>query len=140
MKVEFKSALRVEKRDRDRWILLEPFIVTYDENELRQDQAPLERTASGFRLTIPRAFETDFASVPRLPIAFWLTGGVGDRAAVLHDYLYSVQAPRPWADLVYRAALKAEGVWAWRRQLMYLGVRLAGGAYYEEREEAEPAP
>lgn len=137
MKITFASPLRVEKLDQHRWILLEPFVVISDSNGLREDLAPVVFTERGFELTIPKGFETDFASVPRLPFAYWLTGGLGDRAAVLHDFLYSVGAGRKWADLMFRAALEAEGVSAWRRQLMYLGVRLGGGTYYGERAELE---
>lgn len=41
-------------------------------------------------ITVPEGFETDYASVPRLPFIYLLFGGVGDEEAVLHDYLYTI--------------------------------------------------
>jgi len=32
--------------------------------------------------------ETDFASVPRLPLAYLIAGNTAHKAAVIHDYLY----------------------------------------------------
>src|SRR6185436_10791157 len=43
----------------------------------------------GDLLTIPVGFETDLASVPRVPIAWLLAGGVANGPAVVHDYLYA---------------------------------------------------
>ena len=40
-------------------------------------------------IEVPAGFETDYASVPRLPFVYLLFGGVGDEEAVLHDYLYT---------------------------------------------------
>lgn len=40
-------------------------------------------------IEVPTGFETDFASVPRLPFVYLLFGGIGDEEAVLHDYLYT---------------------------------------------------
>lgn len=40
-------------------------------------------------IEVPAGFETDYASVPRLPFVYLLFGGIGDEEAVLHDYLYT---------------------------------------------------
>ena len=40
-------------------------------------------------IVVPAGFITDFASVPRLPFVYMFFGGVGDEAAVLHDWLYA---------------------------------------------------
>lgn len=92
-----------------------------------------ESEVLGLVVTVPRGFETDFASVPRLPLAFLLFGGdVGDEAAVVHDFLYSASGvSREKCDAVYREALAALGVAGWRRGPMWLGVRLFGGSYYK---------
>jgi hypothetical protein len=37
---------------------------------------------------VPAGFKSNLASVPRLPVVFWLVGRRGDAAAVLHDWLY----------------------------------------------------
>lgn len=79
-------------------------------------------------VTVPAGFVTDLASVPRLPVAFFLAGGLAHAAAVVHDWLYTThQTDRATADAVFREAAQACGVSAWRAYLMWLGVR-AGGA------------
>lgn len=80
---------------------------------------------------VPAGFVTDYASVPRAPLTYWLFGGVGDEAAVVHDFLYETGAvPRDRADKVYGEALAACGVPAWRRGPMVLAVRLFGAGRY----------
>lgn len=88
-------------------------------------------------IVVPVGFVTDFASVPRwLPHVYAALDDVGQPAAVVHDYLYQThkiyhrRVTRPLADRVFLEALEALGVSAWRRGLMYAGVRLLGwGAY-----------
>jgi hypothetical protein len=136
VRISFASALRVEKLDATRWLLLEPFLVDVWEWEPLDAEYPgMEPAIGGYNVTVPKGFLTDFASVPRLPFAYWFTGGLGDRAAVLHDYLYALKVPRAWADAAFHAALKADNVSGWRRALMYAGVRLGGGSHYDERAE-----
>lgn len=137
MKVNFLTLLQVIKGSGDRWKLAEPFSAYLDTDELHRAKVP---GAVGYMLTVPAGFEMDFASVPRIPFAYWLVGNVAHRSAVLHDYLYAVRAPRELADQVFRAAMEAEGIPAWRRSLMYSAVRAFGGSYYEERAEPEVAP
>lgn len=82
-------------------------------------------------VTVPAGFVTDLASVPRLPVVYWLTGGTSNEAAVVHDYLYSKgTVSRATADAVLREASKACGVPAWRRWLMWAGVRAFGGSHF----------
>lgn len=54
-------------------------------------------------LCVPRGFRTDFASVPRLPVAYLLAGGKANAAAVVHDWMYSTRIwPRKMAyDVFY---------------------------------------
>jgi len=76
-------------------------------------------------VTVPRWSETDFGSVPRLCLLYALFGDVGHASAAVHDYLCRTKlVPRAVADRVYREALAAEGVPAWRRPPMYAGVRV----------------
>jgi len=80
---------------------------------------------------VPAGFVTDYASVPRAPLTYWLFGGVGDEAAVVHDFLYEKGlVPRDVADEVYAEALAACGVPAWRRGPMWAAVRLFGAGRY----------
>lgn len=124
MKGEFLSVLRVERvAGSDEWELT---------SELAFSSAVLNRL-----IIVPIGFRTDFASVPRLPLAFLLFGGVADEAAVVHDFLYSTGAcSRKLADDVFAEACKASGVSAWRRGPMWLGVRLFGGSRYKIRPSA----
>lgn len=84
-------------------------------------------------IVVPAGFETDFASVPRLPLTFLLAGDTCHRAAVVHDWLYTPpqKLTRAEADRVLCEAAAASGVPAWRRWLVWLGVRVAGGSRYQ---------
>lgn len=90
-------------------------------------------------ILVPNGFITDFASVPRLPLAYWLFAGVGQAAAVVHDFLYSGGAvPREVADAIFLEAMEACGVSAWRRWPMYWAVRVRGGSRYSAAPLAGP--
>ena len=110
----FKSVLKVEWLNTDdddtpQWRLLEP---------LRYYSSLLGQTVE-----VPAGFVTDFASVPRAPIAYFLCGNTGNRAAVVHDYLCRTgTVEREKADKVFKEALSASGVDSWRAQVMYLAV------------------
>lgn len=81
----------------------------------------------GDKIRVPAGFHTDFASVPRVPVVFTLVGDSSSEAAVVHDWLYTVKiVPRATADAVLREASKATGVPAWRRWMIWAGVRAFG--------------
>jgi hypothetical protein len=104
--------------------------------------APLayESVLLGRTVIVPAGFVTDFASVPRLPVAFLLAGNCGHEAAVVHDWLYtSHEVDRATADAVFREALRADGDPAWRAWLMWAGVRVGGAGPYELTGQAQPA-
>jgi hypothetical protein len=78
--------------------------------------------------TVPAGFETDFASVPRLAIAFALCGDSAHAASAVHDALYTYHwVDRATADAVLREAALVSGVPSWRASLLYYGVRIGGG-------------
>lgn len=84
------------------------------------------------QLAVPAGFITDLASVPRLPFAYLLAGGIGHAAAVLHDWLYSCHAvDRKTADNLFYEALVALGISRWRAYLMWIGVRAGGWASWD---------
>ena len=100
---------------------------------------------SEIEVKIPRGFLTDKCSLPRIPFAYLLFGGKGEKAGVLHDALYSpfkgisvvdmddreqVPVTREWADAVLYAALKACNV-GWQAWWMYKGVRMFGWQFYK---------
>lgn len=79
-------------------------------------------------ITVPKGFRTDFASVPRIPFAYMLTGGKANAASVLHDWFYSTRAiSRKQADDLFYEAILASGHSQWTAWLMWLGVRVGGG-------------
>jgi hypothetical protein len=80
---------------------------------------------------VPEGYVTDFASVPRAPFTYWLFGGIGDEAAVVHDFAYETGfVPREVADDLYLEALEACGVPTWRRRSMWAAVRAFGASRY----------
>lgn len=92
------------------WKLLDELV--YDSNQL------------GRTVRVPAGFVTDFASVPRAPVVYFLAGGTGNRAAVVHDYLvHSKEVPRTTADDVFYEALLVTGVHPVRAYAMYKAVQ-----------------
>lgn len=84
--------------------------------------------------TIEKGFITDFASIPRIPIAYWLAGNTAQLAAIVHDYLYqnSIE-PRGTADEVFAEIMDSTPDFpGWRAKLMFLGVRLFGASHYKD--------
>lgn len=106
-----------KNRDRQLWRLVTPLIF---------------EAGNGAIYEVPTGFETDFASVPRLPMLYALFGDTAHAAAVVHDYLCRVYYPqcmiswRAAAD-VFLEAMEASGIPAWRRIPMYWAVRLYRG-------------
>lgn len=116
MDIKFLTPLDVRDRDDHVWTLLAPFIVEHD------------KTID----SVPAGFETDFASVPRLPVTFMLFGNIGHRAATWHDWAYKTGAyPREECDAIFRELLIAEGVSTFRAYSMYIGVRVGGESHYK---------
>jgi hypothetical protein len=104
--------------------------------ELQQDLA--FHSARVGMIVVSAGFKTDFASVPRAPLAYWLTGDTAHKSAVIHDYLVRVWVPRlriTWreAAMVFEECMKHEGVPAWRRKLMKWAVM---GADPDKRKES----
>lgn len=80
-------------------------------------------------LVVPAGFVTDFASVPRVPVAFLVAGDIAIAPAALHDWLYTVQVcERALADAVFLEAMESAKVNWLKRKLMYRAVRWFGRA------------
>lgn len=78
-------------------------------------------------VSVPAGFVTDFASVPRLPLAYLLAGNTAHEAAVIHDYLYQTHpCTKSQADRTFREAMGVTGIPTWRKNLMYAAVTVAG--------------
>lgn len=84
-------------------------------------------------IIVPEGFETDFASVPRIPVVFELVGDRGHAAATLHDWLYhNGTLKRKEADAVLMQALRDTNVGKPRSVLMYAGVRAFGWLFFKK--------
>jgi hypothetical protein len=117
-KLEVEQVTDVGEEGRGRWELMTPLVYKAD---------------SGVVYTVPTGFVTDFASVPRVPIAFWLFGDRGNEAATLHDWLYSgahAGLTREQCDGILKEALVAQGVPSWIAWCFYWGVRMGGGSHW----------
>ncbi|MYL22543.1 DUF1353 domain-containing protein [Halomonas alkaliantarctica] len=121
--------------------------LVYESDILRRLGLPKEDPGM---LRIRAGYRTDYASVPRLPIIYWLTGGRAVMESIVHDYLYDCwtdQISRRTADRIFLEALRSRrplpaAVHApWRERLrarwrilhhaaigitMYTGIRLGG--------------
>ena len=85
-------------------------------------------------ITAPKGMVTDLASVPRVPLAYWLYGGRGNAPAVIHDWSYrNAFIPRITADKVFCEALKANGKWGITRWPMTAAVMVFGWIVYNPR-------
>lgn len=83
-------------------------------------------------IAVPAGFVTDFASVPRLPFVYMVVGGKGQRAAVVHDWLYTThQVTRKQADAVLAEALRVCGYRDLVVKAFYGGTRLGGGSHWD---------
>lgn len=111
------------KKDNDRvWLTKEPLI--YESDLLG-------------RIEVPVGFETDFASVPRVPFIYELFGDKAHREAVIHDYLYRIdsapQATYSQANEVFYEAMQIRGKGWIVRHGMWLGVVLGGWTAYHKK-------
>lgn len=86
--------------------------------------------------SIPKNFETDLASVPR--VLWTVLPPYGDHtiAAIAHDRIYrcpSIMIPRNEADLMFKDLMIQYGVSSIKAELMYRGVQAFGWTSYRER-------
>lgn len=127
LKAEFRSHL----------IVTDDFGLPY---ELFQDlvfySATLDRV-----ITVPKGFQTDLASIP---LGLWNLlpkSGRYDRAAVIHDWLYTKNGcTRAEADAVLKEAMEALGVGRVKIWMIYSGVRSGGWhawGKYRDRDQRE---
>ena len=118
----FTTPLRGEFNDKmDSFTLTEEFVyhITFKD--------------SGHYIRVPAGFSTDFASTPKWLHWMLPPTGIYGKAAVLHDYLYSVYYTdsREFADKIFLEAMLVLGVPKWKANTMYKAVRLFGGSHYK---------
>jgi hypothetical protein len=133
-------------------LIVSHFITTLDVRKLPRDGsadgrgtwkllAPLIYNSDllGRLVIVPAGFVTDFASVPRLPVAYLLTANCGHEAAVLHDFAYTAHdMTRAQADDLFAEALAVGGEPGWRRGLMWAGVRVGGWWAWDAPGQSQP--
>ena len=116
-KVRFLTELRLTVLMDNKFRLTHPFWVSIGGKET---------------IKVPEGFETDLASVPRLPFVYLAVGNTGHKAAVLHDWLYATNYyDRAKCDLLFYHALRESGIGYWNANAMYLGVRIGGSSAYD---------
>jgi hypothetical protein len=95
------------------------------------------------RVIVPEGFETDLASVPRVPVAYTLYGGKAHRESVIHDYLYRIDAypvtSFQMANSVFLEAMVARNKPFYVRYPMYMGVCLGGRSSYHQKKVRDKA-
>jgi len=100
--------------------------------------APLVFMSDIYGMVIaPRGFQSDLASVPRVPFVYSLWGAKAHREAIIHDYLYRIDSkPRVsfWiANKIFLEAMVAREKPLYVRQPMYWGVCIGGYWSYHKR-------
>ena len=118
---EFSTPLRIQLMDE--WVngrpvyrLLTPLV--YDS------------IVADMRIVVYAGFDTDLASVPRLPVACMFLG-IANKAAVFHDSLYRTKkVPRNLADGIFLEAMEVSRIPFSVRTAMYMGVRAFGEPSY----------
>lgn len=130
MIVEFIDSLFVEEITDGLWRVIAPF------------SARVTDTDGSVRVVeVPQLFETDFASVPRLPFIFDQFGDRAHKPAVLHDFLYTLggtEDDRLYADHVFLAAMIADGMDSPCAHEMYDAVRQFGKSHFGPNDPNPP--
>ena len=103
----------------------------------RLTQALTYKTREGFKITVPKGFITDLASIPRPLRFFFRVNGRHIEAAILHDYLYYkkgfvpfMQLSRSECDDTFYFAMLDSDVPEWKAAIMWLGVRVGGFLFF----------
>lgn len=83
-------------------------------------------------ITVPVGFQTDFASVPRIPFIFDELGEDANKPSVVHDWLYySALFTKEISDKILLEAMGAIGMSAFRKYPIYWGVVIGGKAAWD---------
>ncbi|MFX4223515.1 MAG: DUF1353 domain-containing protein [Thalassobaculum sp.] len=122
----FPDELILRKLNGPEWEVLEPFRYW-------------SRAMQGW-IRVPAGFTTDLASIPWFGRWYVSVDGDHTKAAVVHDFLYTLASardfpdlPRRDADRVFREALRLRGVGPIKTWIMYAAVRIGGGRTYRDQ-------
>ncbi len=85
-----------------------------------------------FKVTVPKGFETDLASIPQMFRNIIPQVGRHIQCAIVHDFCYcgNTDLSKKDADLLFLDGMKSLGVGWFRRRTMYLAVRAAGTGHW----------
>jgi hypothetical protein len=123
---KFLSYLVIKDITDDIWELHEPLI--YESDILG-------------RIEVPVGFQTDLASVPKVPLVYEAWGNRSHYEAVIHDWLYRIdsvpQATFDQANDVFLEAMEVRGKPWYIRKPMYWGVCIGGRSSYHKRKVGE---
>lgn len=87
----------------------------------------------GERISVPKGFITDLASIPKIFRNVLNVNGKSRKPAVLHDYLYCSKIfERSVADYIFYKALVSEGMNVIIARTYWAGVRAGGWLYYNQ--------
>lgn len=119
-KLEVENVDDINAQGRGFWKITAPFIYQSD--------------ILGKTITVETGFITDYASVPRIPIAYWLCGDTSHLPAVLHDWLFHHHevCSEQMANQVLLEAMEVNGEPQWRAEMIYLGVAVGGQTSWED--------
>jgi hypothetical protein len=88
-------------------------------------------------ILVPKGFLTDLASTAHIPVVNLIWGRKAHREAVLHDYLYCLDATpdveQAVADEIFFEAMGCRGKPAWVRYPMFWGVRMGGWMFFKKK-------
>jgi hypothetical protein len=123
---QFLSTLTGEWLDDVRFRLTQPLI--YQSDILKKEFPEIK---DGI-LEIVAGFVTDFASVPRVPIAYELFGDRAHHESVPHDFMYQTHiVTKHMADRIFLEAMVVRSKPVYIRVPMYWGVILGGTSSYK---------
>lgn len=109
-----------------------------------QRHNPLIWDCDQYRIEIMAGVQSDFCSVPRLPVVYSIWGDKAHHEGMLHDYTYRKDCqvyvksnkawvtgmPRDAADALFRKAILSRGYSRAIAYPMWLAVRAAGWPHY----------
>lgn len=119
---EFTSPLVVEHISEREWIVRESF--EYHVGSYPSDQI----------ITVPKGFDTDFASIPRIFWGILPPSGPYGKAAVVHDYCYRTACySRKISDIIFLEGMDVLKVSGWKKIVIYYAVRWFGWHAWNKR-------
>jgi len=120
---KFLSTLKIESREDSEniWVLTAPLI--YQSKVLDKI------------IEVPVLFQTDLASVPRIPFIFEAWGNRAHYEAVLHDFGYRIDSGLAFmeANDLFLEAMMVRGKTTGIRYPMYWGVVIAGYSSFQKK-------